>query len=91
MTPGTGPKSQRQFIHRIHRIQGQLTGLQKGIEEARHIEQLITQARAIEKAVASLNVEMIEDHLVDHICEMPNGNREQTVETLVKLIALAHR
>ena len=91
MTPVTHTERRQKIIHRIHRIQGQLNGLQRAVEEARDCEQLITQARAIEKAVASLVVQMIEGHLVYHICEMPYDDPEQTIQTLTRLIELSHR
>ncbi len=82
---------QQRVIHRIHRIQGQLNGLTKAIEDEQSCEYLIIQTRAVEKAVASLIVQMIENQLLFRYCEVQHNDPEQTAQILVTLSRLVRR
>ncbi|MBZ0275634.1 MAG: metal-sensing transcriptional repressor [Anaerolineae bacterium] len=91
MIPDTKAVLRRRIIHRIHRIQGQLNGLQSAVEGEYNCEYLMIQSRAVEKAVASLIVQMIENDLVLHLAEMPYPTPRQTAQTIAALSDLSHR
>lgn len=82
---------QQKVIHRIHRIQGQLNSLTKAIEDDQTCEYLVIQTRAVEKAVASLIVQMIENQLLSHYCEVQHDDPEPIAQTLVTLSRLVRR
>jgi len=56
----------KKTLHRIHRIQGQLTALERLIEaDDGTCEERVIQARAIEKGMTSLITHLVECYLVN--------------------------
>jgi DNA-binding FrmR family transcriptional regulator len=50
-------------INRIHRIQGQLRGVEKMIEEKKYCMDVLQQTRAITSAIKSLEDNILEKHI----------------------------
>jgi DNA-binding FrmR family transcriptional regulator len=50
-------------INRIHRIQGQLRGVEKMIEEKKYCMDILQQTRAITSAIKSLEDNILEKHI----------------------------
>lgn len=79
----------KEALHRIHRIQGQLAVLERQIEADEACEHLVIQTRAIEKAAASLIVHIFEDHLecqTRHLLEQDAEKALQEIKRLCKLV-----
>lgn len=73
--------------HRTSILEGQLRGLAKMIENEEYCMDIIAQSRAIQKALASLDKLLIENHLrthVAHMFEQGGSEREQAVAELLK-------
>jgi DNA-binding FrmR family transcriptional regulator len=81
----------KQTIHRIHRIQGQLTALERDIQIEHDCEYLLTQAIAIEKAVGSLILHLMEGQLDDQITPMLRQEPERAVRDVKRLFELVTR
>lgn len=82
---------QKQMLHRIHRIQGQVTALERRISDEKSCEALVIHARAIERATASLITFMICCHLEEQLQEsMQDGSHSalREIERLLTLIRL---
>lgn len=58
------------ILHRLHRIQGQVSGIEKMIEENRYCNDILIQLSAIDKAIKSLANLIIDRHL--HTCVIRN-------------------
>ncbi|TXH02372.1 MAG: metal-sensitive transcriptional regulator [Candidatus Moraniibacteriota bacterium] len=56
-------KTARPVIARIARIEGQLQGVRRMVEEEKDCLQVITQIQAIREAVAMLGVELLKDDI----------------------------
>jgi DNA-binding FrmR family transcriptional regulator len=86
-------KSERrkQTIHRIHRIQGQLTALEQSIEADLACENLIIQARAVEKAVSSLITHMFEGFLLHQMKDIMKNDSDQAVEEISRIFKLINK
>lgn len=56
-------EEKKDLMSRINRIEGQMKGVRKMIEEDKYCFDVITQLTAIEKAVRSLTGEMADHHL----------------------------
>ena len=70
---------------RVNRIAGQLTGINKMIDEDRYCDDVLTQLSAIDKAVRSLMTIILEDHMRTCITEnILNGNGD-AVDEVVEL------
>ncbi|MGN1275810.1 MAG: metal-sensing transcriptional repressor [Floccifex sp.] len=72
--------------NRIHRIQGQLNGVEKMIDENRYCGDVLIQISAIEKALQSLGYIVLQEHLETCVAdEVIAGNRDMNeVMDLIK-------
>ena len=50
-------------LHRLRRIEGQLRGLQRMVEEDQYCIDILTQVSAATKALQSFSLELLEQHL----------------------------
>ena len=63
--------------HRSKIIAGQLTGLQKMIDQEAYCMDILAQSLAIQKALASLNKLVLEKHITTHITQMLRSDNEK--------------
>ena len=73
--------------HRTAIIEGQVRGLAKMIENEDYCMYIIAQSRAIQKALASLDKLLVENHLrtnVAHMFAEGGAERDQAVAELLK-------
>jgi len=78
---------QKRALHRTSILEGQIRGLARMIENEDYCMDIIGQSRAIQKALASLDKLLIENHLrthVAHMFESGGAEREQAVAELLK-------
>ena len=65
MTLGKTAKSERaKMLSRIARIEGQLRGVRRMVEDGKECLDVITQISAIREAVAMLGVELLKDDIL---------------------------
>lgn len=64
MTQDSKPK----LLNRLHRIEGQVRGVARMVEEDRYCIDVLTQLQAIRAALARVETEMLKNHL-DHCIE----------------------
>ncbi|MFS0854602.1 metal-sensitive transcriptional regulator [Microbacterium sp. 179-I 3D4 NHS] len=77
----------KRALHRTAILEGQLRGVARMIEGEDYCMDIITQSRAIQKSLESLNRLLLENHLRTHVTDMfENGGaeREQAVDELLK-------
>jgi CsoR family transcriptional regulator, copper-sensing transcriptional repressor len=60
--------------NRISRIAGQVSGLQKMVEEDRYCVDVLTQIAAIRSALDSLGVELLSDHMEHCVAGTGDGS-----------------
>ena len=80
----------KRALHRASILEGQLRGVTRMIENEEYCMDIITQSRAIQKSLESLNRLLLENHLrthVTHMFEDGGEQREQAVEELMKAFA----
>ena len=87
----TKSERRRKTIHRIHRIQGQLTALERQIETDYTCEDLVIQARAIEKATASLITHMVQGYLLHQVRETMIQDPDQAVQEIGRVFQLVNQ
>ncbi|MCB0327620.1 MAG: metal-sensitive transcriptional regulator [Bdellovibrionales bacterium] len=76
-------------IIRLNRIEGQLNGIRKMIEELRYCPEILTQTRAIKAAIQSMEASILEKHLqhcVRHA--FTSGNLREEKAKIKELIDL---
>lgn len=77
----------KRATHRTSILEGQLRGVARMIEGEEYCMDIITQSRAIQKSLESLNRLLLENHLrthVTHMFEQGGEEREQAVDELLK-------
>ena len=80
----------KRALHRASILEGQLRGVTRMIENEEYCMDIITQSRAIQKSLESLNRLLLENHLrthVTHMFEDGGAQREQAVDELMKAFA----
>jgi DNA-binding FrmR family transcriptional regulator len=91
MTLETRAERRKRTVSRLHRIQGQLAALERDIEADSTCEHLVTQAMAVEKAMSSLIIHMMEGYLDHQAKPMLEQNPEQALEEIKRLFELVTR
>ena len=77
----------KRALHRTAIIEGQVRGLARMIENEDYCMDIITQSRAVQRSLESLNRLLLENHLrthVTHMFEQGGDEREQAVGELLK-------
>jgi DNA-binding FrmR family transcriptional regulator len=60
---GVDPEAKTRNLHRLRRIEGQVRGLQKMIEEDRYCADILTQISSVHEALRSVGRELMRNHL----------------------------
>lgn len=86
-------KLKERSVHRAKIIKGQLEGLVKAIDEETYCVDLITQSRAIQLSLKSLDRMLLENHLRGHVKHMIGDSRQENraIKELIGLYALSNR
>lgn len=71
--------------NRLNRIEGQIRGIKKMIEEDRYCDDVLIQLSAIDKSIKSLANHILENHMYNCVTnELEKGNLE-IIDEVVKL------
>lgn len=76
------------LTNRLNRIEGQIRGIKKMIEEDKYCNDILIQLSAVENSVKSLSNQILENHL--YIC-ISNEIEEGNLEIVDELISLFKR
>lgn len=85
-------ESKSRLLNRLSRIDGQVRGISRMVEEGRYCIDVLTQVRAARAALARVETEMLKDHL-DHCIEgaITSGDAEEQRRKAGELIELLGR
>jgi DNA-binding FrmR family transcriptional regulator len=80
------------LIERLHRIEGQVRGIERMLEDDRYCVDILTQLGAVSRAVESLAFEILDDH-VNHCVTgaIASGNEGEATAKAEELLAAVHR
>lgn len=86
-------KLKNRTTHRAKIIRGQMDGLIKAIEEEQYCVDLITQSRAIQLSLKSMDRMLLENHLRGHVKHMLGDTRQENkaIKELIGLYALSNK
>ena len=71
--------SQEQLVKRLRRIEGQVRGVQRMVEDERYCIDILTQISAIEAALDKVALLLLDDHA--HHCVMGADGADRAVKT----------
>ncbi len=82
--------SHKTYVNRLKRIEGQVRGVIKMVEEDRYCIELVNQISAIESALASLRIKVFENHLNScvkkAISDKDMEQSEKMIEEILKIV-----
>jgi CsoR family transcriptional regulator, copper-sensing transcriptional repressor len=80
------------LLNRLNRIEGQVRGIARMVEEDRYCIDVLTQIQAVRAALAKVETEMLRDHL-GHCIEgaIVSGDRDEQRRKAAELIQLLDR
>ena len=80
------------LLNRLSRIEGQVRGVTRMVEEDRYCIDILTQLRAVRAALSRVETEMLKDHL-DHCIRgaIVSGDVDEQRKKAAELIALLER
>jgi DNA-binding FrmR family transcriptional regulator len=80
------------LVKRLHRIEGQVRGIERMVEEERYCIDILTQISAVNTALESLAFRILDDH-VDHCVTgaLAAGDPDVAAEKSRELLDAVHR
>ena len=84
------PEEYKKLIHRLNRIEGQIRGIRKMVEQGAYCPDILVQSAAVNAAVNAFNKELLANHIktcvVQDIQKGNEGVIDELVLTLQKLM-----
>lgn len=75
------------MIMRLKRIEGQVRGVQRMIEEEANCEDILNQITAVKAAINQVGLLIFEEHAYECIAQaMDEGNREEAFQDVVRMM-----
>ena len=91
MTHGYAPNKDT-LVKRLHRIEGQVRGIERMVDEDRYCIDVITQISAVTTALESLAFEILDDHVKHCVAgALESGDAAVAAEKSEELLAAVHR
>jgi DNA-binding FrmR family transcriptional regulator len=79
----------KKSINRLNRIEGQIRGLKKMIEEDKYCIDIISQTSSARSALKGLEDSLLEQHLSTCVVsQIKNGKEKKAVEEIIKVYKL---
>jgi CsoR family transcriptional regulator, copper-sensing transcriptional repressor len=80
------------LVRRLHRIEGQVRGIEKMVEEDRYCIDVLTQISAVSKALDALALEVLDDHVKHCVAgALASGDEGATAAKTEELLAAVQR
>jgi DNA-binding FrmR family transcriptional regulator len=93
MTPTRGYVADKEsLVKRLHRIEGQVRGIERMLEEDRYCIDVITQISAVSTALESVAFKILDEH-VKHcvVGALASGDEEEAAVKSRELLEAVHR
>lgn len=87
-TKERSPEEFRKLMNRLNRIEGQVKGIKKMLEENTYCTDILTQSAAVGAAIDAFNRELLESHIRSCVV---NNIREGNAEVVDELLAIIKR
>jgi DNA-binding FrmR family transcriptional regulator len=77
---------------RLHRIEGQVRGIERMVEDDRYCIDILTQISAVNTALESLAFKVLDDHVSHCVADaVASGDKEAAAEKTEELLAAVQR
>ena len=82
------PDAKARNVKRLRRIEGQVRGLQKMVEEDRYCADILTQISSVQEALRSVGRELLRNHLKHCATAAIRGSNEEAEKMYEELVGL---
>ncbi|MEX2145370.1 MAG: metal-sensitive transcriptional regulator [Candidatus Spechtbacterales bacterium] len=80
------------ITNRLKKIEGQVRGVQKMVENEKYCVDIITQSTAIKKALTEVEGLLLKNHLETHVAwQMKSGKTKKATEEVLKVYKLSQK
>ena len=80
------------LVKRLHRIEGQVRGIERMVEDDRYCIDILTQVAAVNTALESLAFQILDSHVNHCVADaIAAGDREAAAEKTQELLAAVER
>ena len=80
------------LVKRLHRIEGQVRGIERMVEDDRYCIDVLTQIAAVSKALDGLALEVLDDHVKHCVAgAVASGDEAAAAEKTEELLAAVQR
>lgn len=79
-------KEHKDMLNRLSRIEGQVRGLKRMVDEDAYCIDILTQVSAVNAALNSFNKVLLAEHIKTCVTEDIKSGNEETVDELVKVL-----
>jgi DNA-binding FrmR family transcriptional regulator len=80
------------LIKRLHRIEGQVRGIEKMVAEDRYCIDVLTQIGAVSTALESLGFQILDDHVKHCVAgALASGDEQEAAAKAEELLEAVHR
>ena len=79
-------KEYKDLIHRLNRIEGQIRGIKRMVEEDAYCPDILVQVSAANAALNSFNKVLLANHIRTCVAEDIREGKDETVDELVKTL-----
>ena len=85
-------KDKKGLARRLHRIEGQVRGIERMVEEDRYCVDILTQIAAVSTALESVGFKILDDHVQHCVAgALASGDADVVAEKSEELLAAVHR
>lgn len=79
-------KERKNMMNRLSRIEGQVRGIKRMVEEDAYCIDILTQVSAVNAALNSFNKVLLEEHMKTCVTEDIKSGNEEKLEELLKVL-----
>ena len=79
-------EEKKKLITRLNRIEGQIRGIKKMVEEDAYCTDILIQVAAVNAALNSFNKELLASHIKTCVAEDIRNGKDETIDELVSTL-----
>ncbi len=85
-TKERGEQEYKDLIHRLNRVEGQIRGIKKMVENDAYCPEILIQVSAVNAALNSFNKVLLANHIRTCVAEDIREGKEETIDELVTVL-----
>lgn len=77
------PEEYKSLIHRLNRIEGQIRGIRRMVEESAYCNDILIQSSAVSAAMNAFNKELLASHIKTCVAQDIREGKDEPIDELV--------